>query len=54
MRLDEARRAAARQLDAVLRDVGRPLGRAPKPQIWLLLVAGAALGFWWGQRRRSG
>lgn len=43
--LEEARRAAALHLEAVRHDLGRPFGRSIRPGVWLLLVAGAALGF---------
>lgn len=43
--LEEARRIAAGHLDAARYDLGRPFGRPPRPGIWLLLLAVAALGF---------
>lgn len=43
--LEEARRIAAGHLDAARHDLGRPFGRPPRPGIWLLLLAAAALGF---------
>lgn len=43
--LDEARLVAARQLDAARYDLGRALGRPLRPGIWLVLLAGAAVGF---------
>lgn len=43
--LEEARRIAAGHLDAARHDLGRPFGHPPRPGIWLLLLAAAALGF---------
>jgi hypothetical protein len=52
MRVEEARRAVAREVDAVRSDLERSfLGRSLRPGIGLLLIAGAAAGFWWGERR---
>lgn len=43
--LEKARGIAAGHLDAARHDLGRPFGRPPRPGIWLLLLAVAALGF---------